>query len=336
MMTFAPSPSIVVLALAASAHCAAMCGPLCRTLAGSTGGSTRSTPCGVPAPAPSGHARNALWGYQLGRVFGYALLGAFAALLGQTAVSHSLTWLANAVTGLVVFATLAKAWTLVRGPTFAKHTERSRLGPLFTRTARLQALVFASFRTLLSLLPLPAPFATGLSTALLPCGFLFAAFGHAAVSLDPASGAISMGVFAVATAPAVLAGAHLTQWLMAPLGADQGDRGGDRGGKACPKISFHVSPRTKQRFAAGFLVVAAALLAGTAWRGPVEPLCRSTPPLGLGAWPPSSRDSVSRPGTFRPTPREAALQARFSRERFPLSFVHPSPLGLFSSLDEHP
>lgn len=60
-------------------------------------------------------------------------------------------------------------------------------------------------------LPLSSPAILGITTALLPCGFLFAALTQAALVANPWISGIAMMVFAIATGPALaLGGALLT------------------------------------------------------------------------------------------------------------------------------
>jgi sulfite exporter TauE/SafE len=290
-MTLAPTPSIVLLALASSAHCAVMCGPLCRAI-------------GNSAASQSSAVKGVAWGYQLGRVFGYATLGACAALLGRGAVANTLAPVGDLFTGLVVFATLGKAWTLARsGKPLFGHLKKPLI-PLLAVRAHVHLL--ALFRAVLERLPLPKPFAAGLSTSLLPCGFLFAALGHAAVTLDLAAGAVSMAVFALATAPAVAAGARLTQWLMSPSPtppswkSPPAKRSVVRPG--CPRFLVSPSAKMKRNFAAGILVLAALLLAATALRRESSPSCQSVSGFPFASLEKPLRDTLSPSETFRPTP----------------------------------
>lgn len=66
---------------------------------------------------------------------------------------------------------------------------------------------------LLRRLPLSEPLVLGIATALLPCGFLYAAFLQAAVLAHPVYSAAGMAVFAIATGPALGFGGALFLWL---------------------------------------------------------------------------------------------------------------------------
>jgi hypothetical protein len=164
--------------LAGSVHCAAMCGPLACAAAGQR-------------PLRSGAI------YALGRLLGYAAVGAIFGLVGQHTLcklplDRIASWLGWGLAGVAILM----AYRRLRP---AKPIQLGR------RRVPLAARLFA-------ILP-RRPIAFGLATALLPCGMLLPAWGLAALADSAAGGALVMAVFSLASLPGLL-----VPLALAPLG----------------------------------------------------------------------------------------------------------------------
>jgi sulfite exporter TauE/SafE len=211
--------SAALMGLAGAPHCAAMCSAPC---AGVLRG------CGAEASAGV-----AMGGLMAARVASYALGGAVAA--GAVA---GLQGLSAAAPALRIFWTLLHVaalglglWLLFTG---RQPAWWGRLG-----TARLPAPAVALMPagTLRQRLPAPARASLiGAAWVLLPCGLLQSALVVAGLASGPAAGAATMAVFALASAPGLIA---LPLWLQ-------------RGGRGAPAWSLR---------AAGALLAAASLFA---------------------------------------------------------------------------
>ena len=227
-----PSISIVFVALASSFHCAGMCGPVCRAFGG-TSWQERA-------------------GYHASRLFGYASLGAVAGALGQSAATSPLQRISTVVVVFVAGFTLIQATGLT-----------GRLTP-----ARFPSQAFGFLVRHLRRSPLPAPLVGGLVTALFPCGFLYAAVGHAGATLDAGAGALSMLVFGTLTIPAVWGGTRLLDWLSRRQG------GGKPSARVCSIIK------------GALLVLASALLLLQTFVAKGETRCVGVPGMGIPAFSP--------------------------------------------------
>lgn len=156
-----------------SAHCVGMCGPFAM-LAGGRGGWR-----GVVV-------------YSAGRSMTYAILGAFAGLLGAGLTVLREVGMVLAV--LLVIAVALQLAGLLPEPRWAGRFAT----PLVRRVQRSHS----------------GRFALGASTALLPCGLVYAALGVAVGGGHPAIGALAMIVFGFATWPALLiVGTGTGRWL---------------------------------------------------------------------------------------------------------------------------
>jgi sulfite exporter TauE/SafE len=174
----------LVMGLVGGPHCVAMCGAACAGIGQAAG--PRQT--------------SALIGFQLGRVVGYAALGAMAA-----ASMQGLGWLT------VQSAALRPVWSMV-------HVAALVLGLLLLWQARqplwLQAGASAVWRRTRSLglgWGHGAPILLGMLWALLPCGLLYSALLVAALAGDVLAGAGVMALFALGTSVTMLLGPWL--WL---------------------------------------------------------------------------------------------------------------------------
>jgi sulfite exporter TauE/SafE len=181
-MTFALWGSIVVAGLLGSLHCAAMCGPFAATYAGGQG-STRWL----------AHAA-----YHGGRLFTYSALGAAAGGLGRALdLAGEAAGLARAA-GVVAGATLL-SWGLL------KLLRTEKLVPLRTRAP--SSLLRFPIRLMASFAEQPPVLRSGLlglSSALLPCGWLYAFAAGAAGTASAASGAALMAALWLGTLPMLL------------------------------------------------------------------------------------------------------------------------------------
>jgi uncharacterized protein len=182
--------SALIMGLVGGPHCVLMCGAACAGIA-KLGGQARGA-----------SSQAALWRFQLSRVLGYALLGAFAAgsvqgmaWMGEhTAVIRPL-WIMMHVAALVLGGWLlwwARQPAWVDG--WGQHVWR-KAKPLMTRLGPR------------------APVWLGLGWALMPCGLLYSALLVASLSADAVNGAAIMAAFALGT----VATMSLAPWLLLRL-----------------------------------------------------------------------------------------------------------------------
>ena len=169
----------LLMGLAGGPHCAAMCGAACA-------GISRL------GPREGGVSRmRSLLGFQAGRLVGYSLAGAAAALAVQ-----SLAWLtANT-------AALRPVWTLF-------HLLVLLWGLMLLAQARQPDWVSAAGRTVWARIrPLASArggvFATGTLWAFMPCGLLYSALLVASLSGGPLEGALSMALFAAGSSVSLM------------------------------------------------------------------------------------------------------------------------------------
>jgi sulfite exporter TauE/SafE len=173
-------------------HCVAMCGAACAGISRAAG--ERST--------------QALMTFQLSRLVGYALFGAFAA--GSV---HGLAWLGTNT------AVIRPVWTMF-------HVAALLLGAVLIWQARQPAWidqlgqsVWRKARPVLTRLGRKAPIALGVAWALMPCGLLYSALLVASLSANAVEGATIMALFSIGTSISLTAG----PWLLLKL------RGGQSG-----------------------------------------------------------------------------------------------------------
>ncbi|MCZ8293083.1 MAG: sulfite exporter TauE/SafE family protein [Hylemonella sp.] len=185
----------LLMGLAGGPHCIAMCGAACAGL-GQAAGERRN---------------EAMWVFQLGRVLGYATLGALAA-----ASIQGLGWLT------IQSAALRPVWTLF-------HVAAFMLGlvllvraqqPVWLESAARR--LWSGARALAAGRGRGAPLVVGTLWALLPCGLLYSALLVAAMTGNAIEGAAVMALFAAGTAVSMMAG----PWLWLRLrGSGRGDWG---------------------------------------------------------------------------------------------------------------
>lgn len=174
------------MGLVGGPHCVAMCGAACAGIGRAAG--ARST--------------QALLSFQLSRMTGYALFGAFAAGSVQ-----GLAWLGTNT------AVLRPVWTIF-------HVAALLLGAVLLWQARQPAWietlgqnVWRRARPAMAALGPRAPVVLGLGWALMPCGLLYSALLVASLSANALEGAALMALFSLGTSVSLTAG----PWLMLRL-----------------------------------------------------------------------------------------------------------------------
>ncbi len=170
---FAALAAVALLAALSSLHCAAMCGPLASC-------------------ASDGQPRRALQ-YHLGRLLGYAMLGAIAGGLGALLPTSIAPWAAAVAAwtaAVVLIFSAVRVWSRGRPPLIQIGRTESA-----TRSRRAVALI--------ARLIARHPGLSGTLTALLPCGVLWAAIAISIISGSAIAGAVTMAVFAVLSGVAV-------------------------------------------------------------------------------------------------------------------------------------
>lgn len=174
----------LLMGLAGGPHCVAMCGAACAGF-GQAAGQRRM---------------QALGAFQLGRLTGYSLLGALAAVGVQ-----GLGWLTTQS------AAIRPLWTLL-------HLAAMALGILLMLQARQPVWldeparrVWARVRRFHERRATLAPWLVGTLWALMPCGLLYSALMVAALSGGPMEGSFTMALFALGSSVSLWAGPWL--WL---------------------------------------------------------------------------------------------------------------------------
>ena len=162
----------LMMGLLGGPHCVAMCGAACAGL-GQAAGAQRA---------------QALLAFQVGRVAGYALMGAVAAASVQ-----GLGWLTTQS------AAIRPVWTLL-------HLAALALGLVLMVQARQPVWLDGAARKLWTWVKVfnarwgrAAPWMVGALWALMPCGLLYSALMVAALTSHPLDGALTMGLFALAS-----------------------------------------------------------------------------------------------------------------------------------------
>ncbi len=180
--------SALMMGLVGGPHCVAMCGAACS---------------GIARGAGSGRAGTlALWRFQLSRLLGYGLLGAFA---GGTV--EGLAWMGART------AVLRPLWIML-------HVAALLLGLVLFARGRQPAFVdgwgqrvWRHLKPVLARLGPRAPVVLGLGWALMPCGLLYSALLVASLSASALEGALLMAAFAVGTMVSLVTG----PWLLLRL-----------------------------------------------------------------------------------------------------------------------
>lgn len=173
----------LLMGLVGGPHCVAMCGAACVGL----------------GQAAGARKNQAIFTFQVGRVLGYAALGALAA-----ASMQGLGWLTVQSAALRPVWSLLHVAALVLGLLLLFKAEQplwlERVGRGIWQRARAFGQRSGS-----------APLLLGMLWALLPCGLLYSALLVAALAGSVATGAIVMALFALGTSVSMVAGPWL--WL---------------------------------------------------------------------------------------------------------------------------
>jgi uncharacterized protein len=174
----------LLMGLVGGPHCVAMCGAACAGL-GQAAGPNRAA---------------ALWGFQVGRVLGYAALGALAA-----ASMQGLGWLTVQSAALRPVWTMFHVATLVMGAVLVWRARQ----PVWLEQAGRK--LWAGARALAAGRGRGAPVVVGALWAFLPCGLLYSALLVATLTGQALQGAMVMALFALGTSVSMVAGPWL--WL---------------------------------------------------------------------------------------------------------------------------
>lgn len=191
-----------IMGVTGGPHCLAMCAAPCAVVTGASTAS-HSPPASVASAksipiqaAPSGVQR---WlgpvSFHAGRIAGYSLMGALAAMAMQSLAwfSDRTSWLHPLWVGMHLAVLFWGGWMLLLGQ----------------QPQWLDGAGRAMWRVVRPLVQRPGgTFVAGMAWALLPCGLLYSALMVAALSGGAVQGAVSMTLFAV--------GSGLWLWL-APL-----------------------------------------------------------------------------------------------------------------------
>lgn len=174
------------MGLAGGPHCVVMCGAACAGI----------------GRAAAERSTQALWTFQLSRMVGYSLFGAFAAGSVQ-----GLAWLGTHT------AVIRPVWTMF-------HVAALLLGAMLIWQARQPAwldglgqAVWRKARPVLGRLGTKAPVVLGVAWALMPCGLLYSALLVASLSANALEGAAIMALFSAGTSLSLTAG----PWLLLRL-----------------------------------------------------------------------------------------------------------------------
>lgn len=174
------------MGLVGGPHCVAMCGAACAGISRAAGE----------------HSTQALWSFQLSRMVGYSLFGAFAA---------------GSVQGLALLGTntiaIRPVWTMFHAAVFL-------LGLALIWRARQPAwidnfgqMVWRKARPVLSQLGPRAPVVLGVAWALMPCGLLYSALLVASLTASAWEGAVVMALFSFGTSISLT----IAPWLLLRL-----------------------------------------------------------------------------------------------------------------------
>ena len=173
-------PLLLVAGALGSSHCLGMCGPFALALGSGARG------------WPENLLRQLL--YTLGRLFTYVVLGACAGFAGSRLAHYSGT-LVNVPAVLAVLAGLVLCWQGLLATGLLSRGTR----------AGIPCLAGSFFARFLRQRQASSVFLAGLFTGLLPCGLLYGILALAASTHAVGNGIAVMAVFALGTAPAMIA-----------------------------------------------------------------------------------------------------------------------------------
>ena len=194
----------VVIGLLGSGHCLVMCGGIASALQ-------------MMMPEQSRWQRLQLQlALSAGRIFSYALLGAFVGWLGYQALSLTSTGFAGVARQLLQL--LAGVMLILMALYIAKLS--SMLTGLEKLGANIWRHVQPVSKNLLPLNTLPKAFAYGWCWGYLPCGLVYSSLSWSLASGSWSDGALWMLAFGIGTLPALLvagqAAATLQHWKNQP------------------------------------------------------------------------------------------------------------------------
>lgn len=171
--------TVFVAALIGSVHCVGMCGPIAIY--------ATSSNCSSGSCLSATSRRIGI--YQIGRLISYLILGGAAGLIGASVdTGGSLIGLQNLGTQVAGVTLIAIGlWSLLR--MFGAPL------PVFHLPQRLSASISPLIQRSTRSVPFLKPFALGLATGMLPCGWLFAFVVAAGATASPLSGIAVMGTF---------------------------------------------------------------------------------------------------------------------------------------------
>jgi sulfite exporter TauE/SafE len=199
-------PAVFAASLVGSMHCVGMCGPLLAVALGA-----ERTPDGNQGSRPT--VTQLQLAYHGARGLGYAVLGALAGAAGQ------LVDLGGALAGLQpIAASLAAATLLVTGVAILARQRGWRV-PHFGLPGPLSRGLRSVQRRALKMPPMFRALGIGASTALLPCGWLYAFAAVAAGTAHPVAGALVMTAFFAGSVPLLSAlgfGVHRARAVLSP------------------------------------------------------------------------------------------------------------------------
>ena len=182
----------LLMGLAGGPHCIAMCGAACAGI-------------GVTAGERQAQPNTAMALFPVGRVLGYAGLGAVGA-----ATMQGLGWLT------VQSAALRPVWTMVHVAAVLMGLALVVLAqqPVWLETGARR--IWSKVRSATQSMGMAAPLGLGVAWALLPCGLLYSALMVAALAGSVAGGMAVMAVFAIGSGVSLWAG----PWLLLRLGSN--------------------------------------------------------------------------------------------------------------------
>ena len=191
---------VFVSSLLGSLHCAGMCGPLVAAYAGWPGvGASRRR-------RAAAHAA-----YNAGRLAAYVGLGALAGTFGA-AVNNAAAWVGISRAAAIVSGSLIALWGL--------HAALLALGvrvPRLASPSPLRRALGGAMRAAAAWPPVTRATILGMSSALLPCGWLYAFVVTAAGTGGALAGGAVMAVFWTGTLPVMLAFGEAVRALSGPL-----------------------------------------------------------------------------------------------------------------------
>lgn len=186
MISASLAGTALFMGLVGGPHCIAMCGAACAALGqGATAGQLRASP---------------MWLFQVGRMIGYAVVGALAA-----ASLQGIGWLTTQSAALRPVWSFFHVACIALGLVLAWRGQQPLWLDAFGRRLWMRARAWGQGRSLL------APLLLGSAWALLPCGLLYSALMLASLAGEPLGGACVMALFAVGTSVSLMAGPWL--WL---------------------------------------------------------------------------------------------------------------------------